>query len=144
MLERASNLKTTVTSSSKYWKDRSEALESAVYQARCGRRWKEELKLKLGKGVNSERCVVDLMDHAIREGNHLCRNTIYLLTWVIYHDALSACWIKGAQEYMWSRHFENRQIRRLGLTNNGTRQVTLSITFTLHSYSALILLSVTH
>ena len=120
-VERVNNLKTTGTSSSKYWKDRGEGLEGGAWQARYGRRWKQEVKNKLGRGANAVCCVTDLMDHAIREGNRLFRNTRYHNNWIIYHDALSAWWSKGAQEYMRSKRFEDRQIRELGLTNNGTR-----------------------
>ena len=41
--------------------------------------------------------------------------------WFIYHDALSSWWSAGAQSYMESKGFLNRQVRGLGFTNEGTR-----------------------
>lgn len=120
-VERVNNLKTTGTAASKYWKQSGEGLEGGAYQARYGRRWKQEVINKLGKGTNAVCCVTELMAHAIREGKRLFRNTPFARCWVIYHDALSAWWSQGAQDYMRSRNFEDRQIRGLGLTNNGTR-----------------------
>ena len=53
-----------------------------------------------------------LMDWTIKEGNRLFADTRFKNTWCIYHDALSQWWERGeggAQEYMASRGFANRQ-----------------------------------
>ena len=114
-------MKTTGTSVSKYWKERGEGLEGGAYQARYGRQWKNKVVEQLGKGNNAVCNVCDLMDHSIKEGNRLFRNTIYHNNWVIYHDALSAWWSQGGKENMSSKRFLHRQVRGLGLTNNDTR-----------------------
>ena len=60
------------------------------------------------------------MDHVIKEGNRLFAGTPFADCWLIYHDALSSWWSKGAQAHMRSKGFEDRQIRGLGHTNEGT------------------------
>ena len=122
-VDRVNKLKTTGTKQSVHWKRRGEGLRGGAWQAKYGRAWKQKVIEKLGKGSNAVCNVTALMDHAIREGNRLFRNTPYRNSWVIYHDALSAWWSEGAQEYMRSRGFAHRQMRGLGLTNNGTRCV---------------------
>ena len=72
---------------------------------------------RIGKGNNALCNVTDLMDHAIREGRRLFGGRRFY----IYHDALSAWWSVGAQEYMSSKGFADRQIRGLAFTNEGTR-----------------------
>ena len=61
------------------------------------------------------------MDWTIKEGNRLFADTRFKNTWCIYHDALSQWWERGkggAQEYMASRGFANRQWRARGGTND--------------------------
>lgn len=121
-VERVNNLKTTGTSSSKYWKQRGLGLTGGAYQAKYGaRRWKGKVVEHLGKGSDAVCCVTALMDHCIKEGRRLFRGTPYYNNFIIYHDALSAWWSVGAQDHMRTRRFEHRQIRGLGLTNCGTR-----------------------
>ena len=62
-----------------------------------------------------------LIDHAIDERNRLFAGTRHANTWCFYHDALSQWWEKGeggAQEYLASRGFANRQWRARGATND--------------------------
>ena len=137
-VNRVNNLKTTGTLRSKYWKERGEHLEGGAYEARYGRRlWRKKVIEKLGKGSNAVCNVCDLMAHAIKEGNRLFANTIYHNTWILYHDALSAWWSEGAQAYMRSRNFEHRQVRGLGLTNNGTRCCVCAYSFAFCIYSTI-------
>ena len=120
-VHRVNTLKTTGTSRSVHWKVRGEDLEGGAYEAKYGRRWREEVKAALGRGANALCNVVDIMAHVIREGNRLFKDTDFEDSWVVYHDALSQWWSKGAQDYMRERGFGDRQIRGLGHTNVGTR-----------------------
>ena len=120
-VHRVNTLKTTGTTQSVHWKDRGEDLEGGAYEARYGTVWKDEVKEALGKGGNAMCNVVDIMAHVIEEGNRLFEDTPYARTWVIYHDALSQWWSKGAQDWMKAHGFGNRQVRGLGHTNEGTR-----------------------
>ena len=96
-------------------------MEGGAYEARYGRRWKEKVRDRLGKGSNALCNVCELMAHAIKEGKRLFRDTPYARTFFIYHDALSSWWSEGAQQFMTSKGFRDRQIRGLGFTNEGTR-----------------------
>ena len=81
------------------------------------------MKDKIGRGGNAVRNVCDLMDHAIREGKRLFRNTPFRNKWMMYYDAFSSWRSKGAQEYLRLTYprFANRQVRGLAFTNAGTR-----------------------
>ena len=121
-VQRVKDLKTTGTQSSVHWKDAGEGLVGGPYQAKFGRRWRQEVEDKIGKGPNAVICVTKLMDHAIAEGNRMWPpGSAFHNTWVIYHDALSSWWSVAAQEHMRTRGFADRQIRGLGHTNQGTR-----------------------
>ena len=122
-VNRVNNLKTTGTSRSLHWKVRGEELEGGAYEARYGQRWREEVKAALGRGGNALCNVTDIMDHVIAEGNRLFEDTPFADCWVIYHDALSQWWSKGAQTYIETTYpgFAMRQCRGLGHTNEDTR-----------------------
>ena len=51
----------------------------------------------------------------------LFEGTIYRDSWIIYHDALSSWWSKGAQRHMEQKGFGDRQVCGLGHTNAGNR-----------------------
>eukprot|EP00966_Prymnesium_polylepis_P280235 6475081-Prymnesium_polylepis.1 len=89
---------------------------------RYGSGWREALHDDVGRGANALRCVTDLMDHVVAEGNRLFADTPYASTWVIMHDALSTWWEKAAQEHLAALGFGlDRQISAKGDTNEGTR-----------------------
>ena len=119
-VRRVNNLKCTGTSRSQHWPERGEGLEGGAYEARYGARWREEVKAKLGRGGNALCNVCDIMLHVIKEGNRLFRGTPFQRTWIIYHDALSSWWSKGAQDFIAAAGFVTRQCRGLGHTNVGT------------------------
>ena len=121
-VHRVNTLKTTGSPSSQYWPERGEGLVGGAYEARYGVRWREEVKAKLGRGSGAMCNVCDIMDHVIAEGNRLFRGTPFEHCWVIYHDALSQWWSKGAQDYIETTYpgFATRQCRGLGHTNEGT------------------------
>ena len=79
------------------------------------------MKERLGRGSDPVCNVTDLMDHVIEQGNILFEDTPFKDTWVIYHDALSSWWSKGAQDHMKARDFKHRQVRCLDFTAAGTR-----------------------
>ena len=116
---------TTGTSRSAHWKDRGAGLEGGAYQAKYGRRWKEEVKATLGRGGNAVCDVTDLMQHIFDEGDRVFEDTPYRRggpsPYWIYHDALSSWWSKAAQEYARRKGFLNRQVRGLGFTNEDNR-----------------------
>ena len=120
-IQRVKNLKTTGTSRSVYWKDAGEGLPGGPYEARYGPRWREEVVERVGKGSNAVCNVTDLMDHVIEQGNMLFADTPFHDCWMVYHDALSAWWSVGAQDYIESKNFKHRQISSLDFTNVGTR-----------------------
>ena len=122
-VHRVNTLKTTGTSRSTHWKVRGEELEGGAYEAKFGDRWREEVKAALGRGSGALCNVTDIMDHVIAEANRLFKDTPFENCWVIYHDALSQWWSKGAQTYIEKTHpgFAKRQCRGLGHTNEGTR-----------------------
>ena len=120
-IRRVSNLKTTGTTRSKYWKDVGEGLPGGPYEARYGDTWRQEVVERLGKGGDAVCNVCDLMDHTIAQGNLMFADTPFADSWVIYHDALSSWWSVGAQEYMETKGFKHRQIKSLDFTNAGTR-----------------------
>ena len=68
-VRRVAALKTTGTPRSIHWKDAGLGLEGGAYQAKYGRRWRSKVREAIGKGSNAVRCVTDLMDHCIKEGN---------------------------------------------------------------------------
>ena len=121
-VHRVNTLKTTGTSRSVHWKVRGEGLTGGAYEARYGQRWREEVKAALGRGAGALCNVTDIMDHVIAEGNRLFADTPFANSWVIYHDALSQWWSKGAQAYIEETYpgFGARQCRGLGHTNEDT------------------------
>ena len=122
-VSRVNNLKTTGTTQSPYWKDRGEDKVGGAYEARYGNRWRDEVKAYLGRGSGAICNVCDIMDHVVEEGNRLFAGTPFADCWLIYHDALSQWWSKGAQDYIETTYpgFAKRQCRGLGHTNEGTR-----------------------
>ena len=65
--------------------------------------------------------MTDLISHAIEQGNLMFADTPYASCWMMYHDHLSQWWEKGAQDYIASLGFKDRQVRCVGITNAGTR-----------------------
>ena len=66
-------------------------------------------------------CIIDLMNHVITESNKIYENTPLFLTFMIFHDGLSAWWEKEAQDYMESRGFKHRQLMNTNEGNSTTR-----------------------
>ena len=85
---------------------------------------------KVGSKVGGYRCVTDMMQWTVAEGDRLFADTAYAKTWVIGHDALSAWWEQGtkqepdrpsAQGFLAKLGFKDRQLKALGDTNKGKR-----------------------
>ena len=81
-LERVANLDCTGVSG--VWKNAGKNLEGRAYQARWPDTWKEKLKAKVDKTYCN---VIELVQHAIDEGNRLFADTPYSDTWYV----LCAC-----------------------------------------------------
>ena len=74
------------------------------------------------------RCIRDLMDHMIAEGNRIWGGTERKHTWMIYHDHLSIWWEKESQDYLKTlpcpiegnpnRTWYDRQIKICGKNND--------------------------
>lgn len=88
------------------------AYEPHPYQAHFGESWRKHLPKSFG--LTS---IKELIDHTIEERNRLFKGTAHEHAWKIYHDALPQWWEKGAQDYIRSRGFADRQCRASGLTN---------------------------
>ena len=85
-------------------------------KSKWGAGWRNHLPKKFGFTS-----IKTLIDWSIDEGNRLFAGTRHANTWVFYHDALSQWWEKGeggAQEYLASRGFADRQWRARGETND--------------------------
>ena len=73
------------------------------------------------RGVGGTHARAQLIDHVVRISKEAYAGTTHENDFIIYHDALSQWWERGAQEYMKSLGFEHRQLRCVGNTNAGTR-----------------------
>ena len=91
--------------------------------------WEIMLFRDVAKPSNANvRCVTELMQHAVNEGNRRFADTIHADDWVLGHDALSQWWEKldsakpelgAAQEFLRLLGFADRQLRAEGDTNAG-------------------------
>lgn len=64
---------------------------------------------------------MQLIQHVVSKSEEAYKGTTHEKDFLIYHDALSQWWEKGAQAYIKELGFEDRQLRCVGSTNEGTR-----------------------
>ena len=62
-------------------------------------------------------CITELIDHAITQSDAIYAGTEWELTYMLFHDGLTAWWEPEAQAYLASRGFAHRQLRCLDPTN---------------------------
>jgi len=89
------------------------------YAERYPETWQDEVK----KVANKKYCSIkELIDHMISESKKLYTGTKSENTFLIFHDALSAYFEKGAQEYIKSLGFKDRLVRCYGNTNSDIKR----------------------
>lgn len=86
------------------------------YEGKYGEDWRKHVIKKLS--TDGYICVIELMDHVIKESIKIYEGTVHKDTFFIFHDGLSAWWEKDAQDFMESKGFKDRQIKN---TNEGNK-----------------------
>jgi hypothetical protein len=89
------------------------------YEGKYGENWREHVIKKVH--TDGHICIIDLMDHVINESIKIYEGTVHEFDFFLFHDGLSAWWEEGAQAYMASRGFKDRQIKNNNDGNKTTR-----------------------
>ena len=90
------------------------------YEERYGPDWEQYLELKM-RGPLKVCCITELIKHVVDESTRIYAGSLYKDSFLIFHDGLSAWWEKGAQDYLHSLGFRDRQLKCLDPTNIDNR-----------------------